>query len=168
MDVVAHEQSRPAPPPADDYQERIEQVRAEALAVDPVLVACDRTDEYQDATVVDAVLLQLAKEAAALGFDRREAERRGSDRACQIASRRVASLASLASLVCLRARVGGEANVDPRDPKLQKIVVYFEEVLAEAATEALGEKLAESFLAAYRKRIAGWEDRIDPPRVPRE
>jgi hypothetical protein len=34
--------------------------------------------------------------------------------------------------------------------------------------EALGVKMAETFLDRFKSKIEGWENRVDPRRVPRE
>jgi len=146
----------PASRPVDDYQQRLDQLRGAAFEADPLLVAC-RAPVERDPRVIDQSMRGIAVEAAAIGFDRMQAERRGAD-VSQLCSRRISALAQLASLVCERARAGGEPDVDPRDPRVQKIVALFLSEVVETARETMDAKTAGNFTGSFLARIKGWED----------
>jgi len=145
----------------DRYLALLAELRGEAELADPVLTACRSPDE-RDGQVLDAAIEQLAREASALAFDRVQAERRGVD-VSALCSRRVAALSALSSLIAARARLGREGELNVRDSRFQRVVSCFEEQIAATAEEVMGRELAEVFLARYHERVAGWEQRFDPP-----
>jgi hypothetical protein len=136
-----------------------DQRREEATAQDPVVVAAE--DPKGDTDVLLESMRQIAVECAAIKFARIQAENR--EAVGSLCSRRVSGLAQIAALEVERHRH------QPRDPdvrgaRFQRVVQFFLDVLKEAAEETLGHD-AEPFLIAYRARVRGWEERIDP--VPR-
>jgi hypothetical protein len=160
-DVVRQGLGRPrrveARPEQDTYLERLDELRGVAAEVDPLLSAC--RDAAQDGKVMEATMVQLARENAALGWERQASERRGAD-VGQICSRRVAGLTQLANLVSERARLGGDVEVDPRDPRVQAVVKLFFSDIAQVAQETLGTETAETFTSTFLARVKGWEDRL--------
>jgi hypothetical protein len=166
LGIVRQGRSRPRRieprPERDDYLEQVDQLRAEAASMDPLLTAA--TDPARGADVLDETLRALAVECASLAFERVQAEKCGRD-VGTICSRRVSGLAQIANLVVERRRHEPDC-LDVRGEKFQKLVTYFLTFLKEATEEVLGPD-AERFLAAYRERLSGWEDRIDP-RPPRD
>lgn len=157
---------RPKPDLDDPYLTQLHDLRVEAEAGDPILAACRDHDEKTE-RVVEHSLMGIAREAAALRFEREAAEKRGAD-VSQLCSRRISALSTLASLIVERARVGGERDLDVRDPRLLRIVDLFHEQIREVAIEVMDDERAKVFLTAYRAKTVGWQDRIDPPRAPPE
>ena len=148
----------PAPPPQDTYLQRLDELRGAALDVDRVFAAC-RAPEERDAEVINESMREVAAEAAAIAYERREAERRGQDPS-RLCSRRVRALTSLAALVVERARLGGDLEVDPRDERVQRVVGLFFRDISEIAQETLGAETAEKFTSAFLARVNGWAERL--------
>jgi hypothetical protein len=141
---------------------QVDELRVAAEQQDAVLLGCNRADK--DEVLLEA-LRGIARESAALRFERERVARQGGDPS-QLCSRRVDGLVRIASIICERARAGGAGELDVRSPKFAKVVSCFEQILGDAAQETMGEEMAELFVRRYRMRLEGWQDRIDPPRVP--
>lgn len=149
----------PAPLKREDtYLEDLDRLRKEAADADPVLSSM--SDQMRQRRVMDETLRALATEAASIKFDRINAEREGRETVGQLCSRRVAALTQLASLVVERARVGGEPDFDPHDPKVQKVVAAFFHAMRECARETIDSSAVERFLARFEQLAKGWEDRV--------
>ncbi len=144
-------------PEGDDYLDQLAQLRAEVVAAEPLVVAT--TDPAQAVDVLDESLVQLARECAALAFERMQAEKRGAD-VGPLCSRRISGLVQIASLVVERHRQQPR-GVDVRGNKFRRVVRFFMQAMREAAEETLG-SAAGPFLAEYERRLLGWEDRVDP------
>lgn len=119
--------------------------REAAIEVDPLVVACDvRAD------AVDEVIVGIAREAAALRWDRVQLQDRGSETAAQVSSRIVDALAKLASLVVGRheARRG-----EPTPAQLDAVWELFVDALEETAASSLGDDLAAHLMTRVRARL---------------
>ena len=158
---VAARRGRPkkieaAPPEPDQYAVDLDGLRQEAIRNDPLVAGAE-------ADGLTLAMLELAREAACLKYERRRLELLGRDGAAQVSSRRVDALARLGSL-CVERNRWQPDECDVRGEKFGKIVTSFMEVLNETAEETLGAD-AESFMTAYRAKLVGWQDKVDPPRT---
>jgi hypothetical protein len=147
----------PAPPPGDTYLEELDALRREAAEADPVLAAAG--DANPRVCVLQESMRALAEECSAVKFLRVEREKRGADIG-SLASRRVSGLSQLASLVVERARLGGENDFDPDDPRVRKVVESFLDVAREAVEQSLDPETGKAFMTAYMERLRGWEDAV--------
>lgn len=149
----------PAPVPEQDtYLDQVAELRDQAAAVDPVVTAASVREGSGE--VLDQTLLEIARESAAIKFERMRAEREGRD-ASQLCSRRVSGLVQLASTIVARSRWEPD-TLDVRCSQMQRVIAFFVETLKDAAEETLGADAAR-FMAEYDAKIAGWENRLDPP-----
>ena len=146
----------------DPYLAEVAELRARAESADPVLVASQRPE--RDGQLLAATLLEMARETAAIKFERERVERQGGDSA-QLSSRRIDGLVRIASAVASRAGQQGE-NLRLDDPRLARIIDLFMSDVAEVAQEVLGVERGASFVEAYRQKTSGWEGRVAPHRAP--
>lgn len=144
---------------AREYARRIAEVAQQFVDEDPVVRAAAVERERNDPEVLDQTLMQLAREAASLAFDRQRLLGDGRDFA-QTSTRRIDALSKMASLVTERAKSGIEDPFNPHDPKVQKVVSYFLEAMGECARDTMPSAVAEKFLAKFEELARGWEDRV--------
>jgi hypothetical protein len=105
-------------------------------------------------------MLELAREAASLGFERRRLERLGKT-AAQVSSRRIDALVRIGAIAVERHRHRPH-DFDVRSDKFQTIVRCFLEIMRETVNETVDRETAEVFLARVEERLRGWEDAVDP------
>lgn len=128
--------------------------REAAIAADPLVEACDA-----HADSVDGVIAGIARETAALRWERTRLQDRGSETAAQVSSRIVDALGKLASLVVGRheARRG-----EPTPAQLAAVRELFLDALEETAASSLGDDLAADLMARVRVRL---DQAPEDPRV---
>ena len=163
---VVHLNGRPRKvrprPDADarEYARRSAEVAQQFVNEDPVVRAAAVERDRNDPEVFDQTLMQLAREAASLAFDRQKQLADGRDCA-QTSTRRVEALSKMASLVAERARAGIEDRFNPHDPKVQRVVAAFFDALRECALETMPAAVAERFLATFEEMSKGWESKCN-------
>jgi hypothetical protein len=138
-------------PSRDAYLEELDELRVEHAARDP-LVALEPVPGDR-LRALDESIRAMAVEAAALGFDRRQAEQRGADIG-QLASRRCDALARIAALVVERSRYS-EGELPPA--LLAKLIDFFMATVSETAGACLPLEKAETFLGALRALVEASE-----------
>jgi hypothetical protein len=129
------------------------------VEADPVVRAVSIEPDRTSTVALDAAMMEIAREAAGLLWERRQAQVRGRPEAQKISRRRTDALGRLANLVLERARLGG-SELDPFDPKLQRLVSLFNEQAREVALEAIQPEHATRFIELYLSRIDGWESHV--------
>lgn len=100
--------------------------------------------------VMEYLVVEVAREAAALAFDARRAEERGQD-AGKTSSRRVDALVRLAGLVLERHRLRSTSDLVPEEQLAQPramLLALFDEAVAENLGSA-----GATFAAEVRRRI---------------
>ena len=142
-----------------EYQRRIGGQLDEFVRTDPVVTSAATPSDRSSTAILDESMRAIAEEAAALAWDRAHLPV-GSREAERASSRRISGLATLAGLLLERARLGPDDRVDPRDPRVRKLVALFLQSFRECASEALDPVVAERFIAEYERRFEGWDDRI--------
>jgi hypothetical protein len=140
-------------PEPNPYAAALDELRQRALAEDPLVRG--------EGDALHTAMVALAEEGAALGHERRRLERLGRE-ASSVSSRRVSALVQLAALEVERAR-HQPRELDVRGDQFQRVVANFMGLFVEAAEQSLSTEEADAFITAFRARISGWEDRIDPP-----
>jgi hypothetical protein len=138
-----------------DYNAVVGRLRDEHVARGP-LVAGDP----DPVAVIETLVTEVAKEAAALAFDARRAEERGGDSA-KTSSRRVEALVKVAGLVLERERLRRESGVVAPE-LLEKLKLLFLTEVEGTVRETLGDE-GEPFIARLRHGLAS---RPDPARAP--
>lgn len=131
------------------------------VAADPVVSITSNASDRTSPDALDALMLEIAREAAGLGFDAQRAvvESRPDSESEKTSSRRVAALVRLGDLVLARARAGIEQPFDARDARVQSVMREFVREMTECARETLGSADAERFLTKFAQLSQGWEDR---------
>lgn len=141
----------------DSYNIEVSRLRAEGADHDPVVEAlADEGDDTQE--ILWCALEQMAREAAALKFDRLESEKSGKD-ITALASRRVSGLAAVARLV-LEGRRMGLFGLDHRAMKVTDVEQLWLSLLSDCATEVLGSG-TDAFLVRMKAAMEGWRDKVE-------
>jgi hypothetical protein len=130
------------------------------VEADPLVRATSAPTDRASPEAFDAAMREIAREAAGLLRERRQAQFRSRPEAAKIASRRISALERLAGLLLERLRLGPDERVEPQDPKVRKIVALFMTDFRECAFETLSAADAEKFTTAYEEKVRGWEDRV--------
>lgn len=140
------------------YAEQLVAIAERFVATDALVQSATKEHARDDLEVIDEAMLQLAREAASLKFEELKLLGEARDFS-QASSRRTDALSQIARLVIERERLALDKTLDPRNPEVQKVVSSFLDAMRECADETLGPD-AERFLANFRKRLEGWEDRV--------
>lgn len=139
-----------APAPEELVRHACELARREdAQARDDVLRACGPR-RAETVEVFEQLVLEAARECAALAWQRREAEKRGRD-IQRIASRRIGALMALATLIRL---LHIARNGEPSAEQMRRVVGLLLEEVENAAYEVLPSATADTFVARLRESLA--------------
>ena len=135
------------------YEEHLGELRDQHVERDALV----RTGVQADPSVVlDEVIAGVAREQAAIAWDARRAERKGSSSSAQILSRRIDGLVRLGGLVLEREHLRRErGGLDP--DLVEHIREDFLALTVEAATEVMPLDSAKLFTSRVR-------DRLDEPK----
>jgi hypothetical protein len=139
--------------------ERVRERLRHHIAQDVTVAATSKPAHRTSTEAIDVLMLEIAREAAALAWDSERAVIEGRRQAERIASRRVGALVKIAELALERARLG-ETFFDPRDPRVQAIVREFLRQMREAAEETLDRSSVERFFEKFDQLSSGWEGRV--------
>lgn len=128
------------------------------VAEDPVVVATSRrnSDPVENLRLIRG---EIAREAAALHFQRIENEKTGKDTS-QNSTRRIDALLKVANLEMEIKKIGADA-IDLRSERFQKVFASWIGVLKEAAAETLSPKDIDLFFNKLQTSLDGWEDRAE-------
>lgn len=137
------------------YHALISEQKAKFVDTDSVVRATTSgADTHQ---VLNLVKAEVAKEAAALHFQRVENEKYGKDTS-QMSTRRIDALTKIANIELEIKKLGTDA-IDLRHPKFQKVFALWIEMMREVATEILTPELIDLFFNRFSTKVEGWEDR---------
>jgi hypothetical protein len=128
--------------------------RERFIAADPLVTAVINGEDTR--TILRVLISQIVREAAALEFQRLEAEKRGRDGA-QISSRRVDALKKVAEIeLKLRELDGEQWNL--RAERFQKLFALWAEKLVAIATEVLPAEMRDIYMNRIATAFEGWEE----------
>lgn len=144
-----------------DYACRIVQIAERFVAADPLVQSAAKEHARDDLQIIDETMRQLAHEAASLKFEELKLLGEGRDFG-QVSTRRIDALSQIAKVALEREKLGVDKPIDPRNPKVQKVIAAFLEAMRECARETLGPS-TERFLARFADLAAGWEDQFEAP-----
>jgi hypothetical protein len=102
--------------------------------------------------ILFVAMLEMARECSSLQWDREVAEEKGADLAI-IASRRVAALSALASLVLDCQRLG-ESDPLVSEGTFAKLKAVWLDIISEVAADTLGVADAQRLLTRYAEVLA--------------
>ncbi len=142
--------------PVNDAVGEIVRMRKQAMAADDLLGIVRANPE--STAVLDFVMLNIAEEAAALGFEREEMERRGQPTS-QVSVRRIGALKAIGDSWLKRKDQIASQGVDMDSPAFKRLFKFIMETFQEALAGA-GERpeMIETVFAALSKRLdADWQ-----------
>jgi hypothetical protein len=157
--TMAGSPGRPAKvelPPVNDAVAEVMKQRRQFLSNDDLLEVVKANPE--SAFVLDYVMLGIAEEAAALGFERTEMERRGQPTS-QVSVRRIGALKAIGDSWLKRKDQIASQGVDMDSPAFKRLFGYIMETFKETLMSA-GERpeMIETVFAGLSKRLdADWQ-----------
>jgi hypothetical protein len=129
--------------------------REKFIGSDPLL---KRVDDKSDSTaVLREVRREIAREAAALYFDRVEAEKKGRD-ASSISTRRIDALRRVADIE-LRIRELDQDSIDLGSEKMQLVFKLWVETMREVAVDVLPPESVDLFFNRFATAMESWEEK---------
>ncbi len=139
------------------YLDAVCRARADHIEADTVVgaVARKRAD-----TILDEVIVALAREAAGLKWEREQAERQGRD-AAMTSSRRIDALHKAALTILGRHRLG-MATIDPRSQAMGKVIAFFVQYVEDALRTTLPAPRANELVGLVRERLEAWAATAEP------
>ena len=138
-----------------EYHTEMSALKAKFIGMDPVVVAASgRADALQ---ILNLIKLEVAKEAAALHFQRIENEKFGKDTA-QVSSRRIEALGKIATIELEVKKLGADL-LDLRNEKFQRVFKLWVDRMREAATEVLSPEQIDLLFNRFSTSLEGWEDK---------
>lgn len=144
------------PQPINEAVAEVMKLRRQAMNDDDLLEVVKANPE--SAAVLDFVMVGIAEEAAALGFERQEMERRGQPTS-QVSVRRIGALKAIGDSWLKRKDQIAAQGVDMDSPAFRRLFTYIMETFKEALTSA-GERpeMIETVFAGLSKRLdADWQ-----------
>jgi len=139
-----------------DYHAEMSEEKKRFIENDPVVIAA--TKPHSEAlTMLKVIRSEIAREQAALAFQRVENEKLGKDTA-QVSSRRVSALSEIARIELEMKKIGTDV-IDFGGEKFQKVFAMWIETLREAAQEVLPPEHIEIFFNRFSTMMEGWEER---------
>ena len=138
-------------PPATKLVGDLIKVKSAQMRTDPIVQASESTPESSD--VLNLVMGGLAEEAAALRFERMEAERNGVE-SSQISVRRIGALKALGDAWIKRKEQVDSKTIDIESPAFEKLFKLISETFMLAMQEAgVSPELAESVFSNLSKKL---------------
>ena len=146
-----------APFPKDllEYHAQMSAVKASFVDEDPVVVAARGQSDAAD--LLRLVKSEIAREAAALHFQRIENEKSGKDTSQQ-STRRIDALVKVANIE-LEIKKLGASMMDLHGEKFQRVFHLWIEMLREVAAETMSPEQIDLFFNRLSTMMEGWEDR---------
>lgn len=137
------------------YHAEMSKEKAKFVANDPILKATlARADSGETLHIVKS---EVAKEAAALQFQRMENEKLGRDTA-QISSRRIEALTKIANIELEIKKLGGDL-LDLRSEKFQSVFKLLVKDVLAVAKDVLEPEALDLLTNRLMTKLEGWEDR---------
>ena len=121
---------------------------------DPVVVYARGRDPI---ALLQTLKSEVAKEAAALAYQRIENEKMGKD-ISQVSSRRIDAIKKIADIEMEMRKIGFD-QIDVHGEKFQKIFKLWIETISGIASETLTPEQADLFFNRLETEMTGWEDK---------
>ncbi len=139
------------------YHAEMSEEKQRFIDNDPVVIAATK-GKAEATQLLKLIRTEIAKEAAALQFQRIENEKFGKDTA-QTSTRRIDALGKIASIE-LEIKKLGPASIDPHSEEMQKILALWVEVIRDVSTEMLSPEQIDLFVNRLMTKLEGWEERV--------
>lgn len=146
----------PTYPSPDKLAEITAERRAKFIEEDHVVrvVGSEGSDAL---AVLQAIKLEISREAASLQFDRIEFERSRKDPTA-VSSRRIDALRRIADIE-LKIRELDQHAINLQSEKMNRIFALWVEAMQEVATEVLEPEVMDLFFKRLAVAMEGWEER---------
>jgi hypothetical protein len=144
-------------PTRDDLIYHAEMMRQKTAFIDADPLVKSSSERQEAIETLQRVKTEIAKESAALHFQRIEEEKYGKDTS-QMSSRRIAALREVAHLE-LEIRRLGETMIDLKGEKFQKIFALLLETVKSAAEEVLSPEMIGLLFNRLETKLEGWEEK---------
>lgn len=144
------------PTPADlEYHAQASEEKAKFIESDPVVLAAQ--GKLDPVAVMKLLRTEIAREAAALHYQRIENEKYGKDTS-QTSTRRIDALLKIANIEMEIKKIGTDA-IDLHGERFQKVFALWVEMMRETAAELLTPEQIDLFFNRFSTKMEGWEDR---------
>jgi hypothetical protein len=139
---------------AEEVKDRIKYIRKQEL----VKVI---KEDASTASVVDAVLVEIAEELSHLKYERRKAAKEGKNTANYTVSR-INSLRSMAELLLKRKEAALAERLDLKSPRLQKIFEVWMEFFSESMVKCqIPDHLIDLVFQQMKADMKDWEKKME-------
>lgn len=138
-----------------EYHAKMAEVRETFVATDAVVKAISGHADAAD--MLHTIKGEVAKEAAAIHFQRIENEKFGKDTA-QTSSRRIEALVKIANIELEIKKLGAEM-IDLKSEKMQRVFSFFVLQIKETAGDTLSPETVDLFFNRLMSKLDGWEDK---------
>ena len=141
-----------------EYHSKMSEEKQRFITQDPVVTATE-SGKVDGADLLRKLRSEIAKEAAALHFQRIENEKFGKDTS-QTSTRRIDALTKIAHIELEIAKLG-PSTIDVRSDKFQKVIKLFLDNIKEVASEILTPETLDLFFNTLGTKMDHWEDKAE-------
>jgi hypothetical protein len=144
-------------PTRDDLIYHAEMIRQKTAFIEADSLVRSASERQEAVETLQKVKEEIARESAALHFQRIEEEKYGKDTS-QMSSRRIAALREVAHLE-LEIRRLGASSIDLKSERFQKIFAFFLETVRLSAGEVLSPEMVDLLFNRLETKLEGWEEK---------
>jgi hypothetical protein len=138
-----------------EYHAQMSAEKAKFIDADPVVQAA--SGKLDAVEVFKLLKKEIAREAAALHFQRIENEKFGKDTS-QTSVRRIDALLKIANIEAEMKKMGADV-VDLHGERFQRVFALWIEMMRETAADLLTPEQIDLFFNRFSTKMEGWEDR---------
>jgi hypothetical protein len=138
-----------------EYHARMTEAKASFIDQDPIVRAASKHTEPM--AMLAVIRTEVAKESAALHFQRIENEKFGKDTA-QVSSRRIDALKKIADIELELKKMGADV-IDVHSEKFQRIFKLWIDTIREIAEETMNPQQIDLFFNRLTTSMEGWEEK---------
>lgn len=140
-----------------EYHAEMSEEKQRFIEQDPVVIAATK-GKIEATHILRLIRTEIAKEAAALHFQRVENEKFGKDTS-QNSSRRIDALTKIANIE-LEIKKLGPSAIDPTSEDFQRIFTMWVDAIKDVAAETLSPEQVDLFFNRLSTKLEGWEERV--------
>ena len=139
-----------------EYHARMSETKAKFVDTDAVVQAAVKHADPM--AMLSVIKTEVAKESAALHFQRIESEKYGRDTA-QVSSRRIDALKKIADIELEVKKLGGD-TVDVNSEKMQRIFKFFIDTVRESLQASLTPEMLDVVFNRLSTDFDGWQEKL--------
>lgn len=144
-------------PTRDDLAYHREILRQKTAFIESDPLVRSTSERQESVETLQRVKEEIARESAALYFQRIEEEKYGKDTS-QMSSRRIAALREVAHIE-LEIRRLGATMIDLKSERFQRIFSFFLETVRASAGEVLSPEMIDLLFNRLETKLEGWEEK---------